>query len=70
MNEKEKLEKELQYYIDDLESTEKMIDDKNIHFTQLTELRNDVLYDKKKIDEIKLKLKQLEKEEINNNFSK
>lgn len=70
MNEKEKLEKELQYFIEDLESTKKMIDDKNIHYTELTELRNDVLYDEKKIDEIKLKLKQLEKDEINNNFSK
>ena len=70
MTEKEELEKELQYYIDDLESTEKMIDDKNIHFTQLTEFKNDVLYDKKKIAEINQKLKQLEKEEINNNFSK
>jgi len=60
MIEKEKLEKELEEYIYDLECTKRNLNDRNTHHTELPGLRTDALCDIKKINELKEKIKELE----------
>ena len=56
----EKLRKELRDLESDKEATERMLDDPRTHYSELNDLRADLSYDNREIENVKKKIKSLE----------
>lgn len=52
----DRLEKSKNFYYNDIEASEKMIDEGNLHYNDKREYLNDIIEDKRQLDEINKKM--------------
>lgn len=52
---------EKMYYNLDIEATEKMINEENLHYTELREYKNDIINDKREIDRLNSELEEIKR---------
>ena len=58
---------EKMYYNLDIDATEKMINEGNLHYTELREYKNDIINDKREIDRLNSELEEIKRVLSNKN---